>query len=833
MKQQKLSNWLYSSLALSVFVALPAKADLVQKSNEVNRPATTVEEWLSQSPTTNSESQFPVQIIGVQLNSTADGIEIFLKTVGGEVLNVSTSTEVNSLIINIPNAQLQLPEREEFSQDNPVEGIANVALTATDVSSVQVIVTGVEGIPTGEVFQSQQGLVISLATPEIIEEIEEIEIVVTAEKQPEALQDVPISVTAITQQEIEDSDITSLSDIAGSTPNFSTFTPSRNFILYSVRGLSNSNFLSRDPVAFFVDDVPYDYNGFLDLDLTDLERVEVLRGPQSTLYGRNAQAGVVNIVTRKPTNNLEFNTSASYANFDNPDFRAGISGPLVDDKLFFRLSGSFASRDGYTENDFLDSDVDFQSGGTGRGQLLWTPSENWDISVNASFDDYRDGALPTNLLSSEPFEVEQNFDGFSDLNSNTQSIKLAYNNPGFRFTSITARRFSDQDYEQEVDITTADLFTQVVAIDSTVFTQEIRLQSPEDSEKFEWFLGSYFESRDFNVGAEGLRFGADSANPRLDIRSAEIDETTFAVFGQASYRPIKALTLTAGLRYESFDSTLDNRDSTSFPADGSPPSPSGASFDNVERDGDEVLPRFIAQYRFNSDIMLYGSITRGYKPPGVNYRAEDEQLLTFDEEKSWNYEVGLKSSWLNNRLTANLAFFHNEVDDFQTPIPDETGLFREVANAQVGITGFEAEVRATPMKGLSIIAGFGFVDAEFTDFTNPFTGENFDGNELSYSPDFTYNLAVQYRAPVGILARVELQGVGPIFFNDANEIEQGSFALLNARLGYELDNYGIYLFANNITDVEHLVSAGVFPGFGTLVTYGAPATFGVQVRTRF
>ncbi|NER29064.1 MAG: TonB-dependent receptor plug domain-containing protein, partial [Symploca sp. SIO1C4] len=291
MKQQKLSNWLYSSLAVSVFVALPAKADLVQESNEVNRPATTVEEWLSQSPTTNSESQFPVQIIGVQLNSTADGIEIFLETVGGEVLNVSTSTEVNSLIINIPNAQLQLPEGEEFSQDNPVEGIANVALTATDVSSVQVIVTGVEGIPTGEVFQSQQGLVISLATPEIIEEIEELEIIVTAEKQPESLQEVPISVTAITQQEIEDSDITSLSDIAGSTPNFSTFTPSRNFILYSVRGLSNSNFLSRDPVAFFVDDVPYDYNGFLDLDLTDLERVEVLRGPQSTLYGRNAQAG--------------------------------------------------------------------------------------------------------------------------------------------------------------------------------------------------------------------------------------------------------------------------------------------------------------------------------------------------------------------------------------------------------------------------------------------------------------------------------------------------------------------------------------------------------------
>ncbi|MEM9806086.1 MAG: Plug domain-containing protein [Cyanobacteria bacterium P01_D01_bin.56] len=132
------------------------------------------------------------------------------------------------------------------------------------------------------------------------EESETLRIVVTAEKRPDTVQDIPISITAFTQEDIEDADITSFEDIAGATPNFTAYTPGRNFLLYSVRGLSNFNFLSRDPVAFYIDDVPYDYTGFLDLDLTDLERVEVLRGPQSTLYGRNAEAGVVNVVPANP-----------------------------------------------------------------------------------------------------------------------------------------------------------------------------------------------------------------------------------------------------------------------------------------------------------------------------------------------------------------------------------------------------------------------------------------------------------------------------------------------------------------------------------------------------
>ena len=534
----------------------------------------------------------------------------------------------------------------------------------------------------------------------------------------------------------------------------------------------------------------------------------------------------------------------SYGNYNNLDLRAGVGGPLVEDKLFFRLSGKYGSRDGYLQNTFTNKDVDYQSGGTGRAQVLWTPSKDLEVSFNASFDDDRDGAVPlVKFGQRDPYKIQQNYDGFSNLDSNTQSLRVVYKQPGFRLTSITARRFSGQKFENELDLTTRDILTQVGDLYSTVFSQEIRLQSPEEAKSFQWLFGGYFESRDFNVGADGVRYGADAPAyyqqlgftriPGRNQTSAAINETTKAVFAQASYTPVDPLTLTAGLRYESFNSYLDNKQDNFIPANGSAPTLSG-QFNDIEKDSDILLPRFVVQYRFNPNIMAYGSVTRGYRPPGVNYRAEDRRELTYEAEKSWNYEVGLKSSWLDNRLNVNLAVFHNPVNNFQVPVPNSaSGLFQNIANGDVSITGFELEAKATPIKRLEAIASFGFTDSEFTKYTNPFTGQNFNGNKPAYVPNFTYNLALQYRAPIGIFARVELQGSGTTFLDDANQYKQGPWAIVNARLGYEFNNTGIYFFANNIFGTEYPITAVPFGSFGTIASYNAPATYGFQLRTRF
>lgn len=398
--------------------------------------------------------------------------------------------------------------------------------------------------------------------------------------------------------------------------------------------MSNFNFLSRDPVAFYIDDVPYDYTGFLDLDLADLEQIEVLRGPQSTLYGRNAEAGVVNITTRQPTNEPEYSAVVGFGNCNNADIRLSMNEPIIADELFLRVSGNLDRRDGYLYNTVTEQGFDSESGAGGRLQLLWTPSENWEVAFNASVDTYQNGTPPISRpdLDQHPSETDSNAEGFNNLDTNAQSLRVAYENPYLRFTSITARRFSDQEFENDSDGTRLDQLEQFVEIDSTVFSQELRLQSVDEESPFTWLVGGYYEHRDFNVGEEGFRIGTDFGGPSVSVTSAEIDEDTYAIFGQASYRPIDALTLTAGLRYEVFNSTLVESVAESVLGT--------ASFEDESNNDDEFLPRFAIEYQITPDVMVYGSIARGYRAQGVNFRATEPEQLFFNAEKSWNYFDG-------------------------------------------------------------------------------------------------------------------------------------------------------------------------------------------------
>ena len=260
--------------------------------------------------------------------------------------------------------------------------------------------------------------------------------------------------------------------------------------------------------------------------------------------------------------------------------------------------------------------------------------------------------------------------------------------------------------------------------------------------------------------------------------------------------------------------------------------PIGQALNDLEEDDSILLPRFALEYRFNPNLMAYASISKGYKPGGLNPTTDDTSVLRYGKETSWNYEVGLKSSWFDDRLTANLALFTTQLDDYQAILSSFDRLSSTIVNGDARINGLEFEVRANPIQGLDLIAGIGYLDAEFTNYVNPFTGERFDGNSLTYAPEYTYNLAAQYRSRGGFFGRLELQGSGKIFFDDANTLKQNPFALVNARIGYEGDNYGVYLFGDNLFDTEYLLTA--FTALGVdRGGFGNPRTFGIQVRANF
>ncbi|NJQ97395.1 MAG: AMIN domain-containing protein [Hydrococcus sp. CSU_1_8] len=271
----------------------------------------------AQTPSTPPESGQIVSINRVQLNPTETGFEIILLTPKGaaQQLRVVNVSEGNNFIAEIQGTQLQLPDGQPYRSENPIEGVSEVTVTNVDENTVRVVAIGEEKQPTVELFDSEDGLIFSAVgdAPSAQGE-EDIEIVVTAEKRSELLAETASSITAITQQQIEDGQINRLEDVAANTPNFSVLgTGSRYFSNFTIRGQSNPT-IGEGAVGFYVDGVPITDAYSASIDLFDLEQVEVLRGPQGTLYGRNTSGGVVNITTEKPNNQQSLKVSSSFGN---------------------------------------------------------------------------------------------------------------------------------------------------------------------------------------------------------------------------------------------------------------------------------------------------------------------------------------------------------------------------------------------------------------------------------------------------------------------------------------------------------------------------------------
>ncbi|MEM1255634.1 MAG: TonB-dependent receptor plug domain-containing protein, partial [Cyanobacteria bacterium P01_H01_bin.21] len=447
--------------------------------------------------------------------------------------------------------------------------MAPAAWAETELAEIEIYSVPIENVsqtPTDQEISKDDN-----TESESVEEDEGIlRIVVTAEKRPDDLQDVPVSLTVLTENELEDSQIRTFQEIARNTPNF-YFNPVNSagsyFSFYSIRGIGNANFINRDAVGFYVDDVPYDYGGFLDFDLTDLAQVEILRGPQNTLYGRSSAAGVVNVTTRPPSEEFEVRAIAGYGNENTRDVQLSVSDTLIPDTLAFRLSGSYSAHDGFYENTFLDDgSVGEESSLSGRARVVWTPSPEWDISLTATASGDDDGTpvfVPFN--SSTPFTIDHDFDGFYESNSNAQALRIAYKTPQIEVTSITSRRYSFQDSQLDADATSTDLLRRLASFNATVWSQELRVQSPTTEEPFDWLLGSYYESNQFDAEGTGLvlsqlaasQFGLPLAG--FNRTDYELDRETYAAFGQVKYQPVEPLTLTAGLRYEASTSRLNRQ----------------------------------------------------------------------------------------------------------------------------------------------------------------------------------------------------------------------------------------------------------------------------------
>jgi len=764
------------------------------------------------------------------------------QNITGKVTDLQSKPVLN-VSIHLLNTQVTTLTNKEgsFSIQNVAAGKYTIQLSSVGYATIasEIEVTAKENTFN---FQLQNSLL----------QLEAV--TVTAEKREALLQNIPASVTSISSRQVADYRLWNSKDLTGIVPGLYSGTPGDGRNLTSIRGITTTSY---DPaVATYIDGVnQFSLDTYIP-QLSDVERIEVLRGPQGTLYGRNAMGGVINIITRQPTNNTNGFAEVNFGNYNQQRYNAGIRTALVKNKLYFGASGVFGKRNGYYTNQFTNSSFDKQSELSGNYYLKYLPAEKWAITLNVKHQHNRNNGAFAMVNGVEdafkdPFQLNQNAIG--KMIDNTLNASLSVNHSGdkINFSSQLAWQNNHRYYKDPIDGDFSPLDAVTVINDYgkawnnvKVLTHEMRFNSPANkSSSFSWTAGTYLFHQN-NPTKQATHFGKDAGLlgvPGTDF--ATINTTTgkntgIALYGQINYQLTQKLSLIGGLRYDYENKKLAVKGE--FQQDGdaafvTTPDTSGAA--NFAA----VSPKLGLQYQLAVNSNLYASYSRGFRTGGLTQLSSDPSqppLYPYQPEYSNNFEVGFKNDFFNNRLRVNIAVFATHVNNAQVPtliLPDAITVTRNTG--ALNSRGAELELAATPVKGLQIEYNFGYTYAKYQTLKVSSDGVvvNLDGKRQIFTPDVTSMLALQYscmvstRHQIKLVARGEWFYLGRSYFDLANTIEQSSYQLLNTRVGISCKKLDLFFWARNIANTKYIEYAYDFGA----VHLGNPATYGVTVRTSF
>jgi iron complex outermembrane receptor protein len=679
------------------------------------------------------------------------------------------------------------------------------------------------------------------------------EVVVTAEKKEELLQKIPASITALNAKQINAFGLWNTKEITGIIPNLYSADPGDNRDVNSVRGIATSSY---DPtVATYIDGVnQFSLDTYIPT-LFDVERIEVLRGPQGTLYGRNAMGGVINIITKQPNNASSGFADISVGNYNQQRITAGFKTPLIKDKLFFGASILSNKRDGYYTNEFTQSSYDNQNGLSGNYFLKYIVSSCWDINLNFKhLANENQGPFPlvfgTEEALNNPYRLNQNsITTMKDKTSNS-SLTIRYTGSGFNFSSQTAYQQNYRYYTNPID---GD-FSPIDAIsvinnygskwnNNKVLTQDFKFTSaPSSNSKLKWTAGAFLFYQDAPV-KQATRFGIDANLMMIGDSLFSIINTSttlkkgFAIYGQATYALSDKLNMSFGLRndYENQTQSILGE----YQRDPSPELYTTTS-DTLGRTNFNALsPKLSLDYQVNNNSLWYGSYSKGFRAGGLSPLSSDPSqppLVGYLPEYSNNFETGIKNNWLNNKLILNIALFYTKVTDAQVPsliLPDAITITKNTG--QLSSKGLEAELMFIPTKGVLLQYAFGTTSASYDklEIASQGASVNLAGKRPIFTPSSTSLLAAQYSYPVSselqILLRGEWKYIGTTYFDLANSIQQSPYHLLNAKLGMEYKKTALSFWAKNLAGTKY-ISYGY--DFGA-VHLGDPAIFGTSFSYKF
>ncbi|KCZ53361.1 hypothetical protein HY29_03830 [Hyphomonas beringensis] len=692
---------------------------------------------------------------------------------------------------------------------------------------------------------------LGIATPALAQETEASPdrsrvlqtIEVTAERRTESQQDVPISVTTIGGDMLSEGDYRSTEDLSQQVPGLqikSSFSASNPTIFIRGVGINDFNPANSGAIGVMVDDMFYNSTTGQLFQLFDLDRIEVLKGPQGTLYGRNTTGGVLNIHTKKPGFEPGGYVSATYGRFNQLDLEGAANIP-VSDKLSFRISGVSNTRDGTRDISFPDgtsaekNTVDFQAA---RLQMLYEP--NSDLSILGKVEYGKSSATSRSYESQglinyttfeygltdydgvcggrgagvcadafgyaddkDPYSGAENLkDTPENVESFTANLQIEWNLGNWDLTSVTGYLDTSREAILEVDASPNRLIEEYIDDGSEQFSQEIRLASDWEG-PMSLILGAFYLTDEL-TGQDSFEILAD-ANPtpgtpyfdavnfilRTD-RFYTQKTDTFAVFAQSDYELTDRLTATLGARFTWEERKLDHVayagpvDAVSLDGD----MPVYATLLDTSNFGTDTLTfeeptyRAALSYDVTDYVMAYGSVSRGFKSGGFNTGATSDPIEAsiVKPEKLMAYEVGIKSEWFDRTLRANAAAFFYDYTDLQVfglapgAVPTQT-LFN--AN-EAEIKGFEFDVTSIPVTGLQLTFAGTYLDAEYTDFVTPI-GQNFSGNTMVASPEWSLVARGRYETgpiwnDLKLVASADASYTGDQYFDTENTARLGQEA---------------------------------------------------------
>lgn len=680
-------------------------------------------------------------------------------------------------------------------------------------------------------------------------------ITVTAQKKEEDLQKVPFSISTLTARKTEEYKLWNSRDLAAVVPNLYAANPGDNRNVVSIRGITTTSY---DPaVATYIDGVnQFGLDTYI-AQLLDIKRIEVLRGPQGTLYGRNAMGGVINIITRQPGNTTSGYVRADIGNYGLQRYSLGLRTPLVENKLFLGVAGMYDRLDGYYTNAFDGSDYDKAHSFMGNYYLRFLPGERWALTLNVKHDQNRnDGAFPLvadpQQALEQPFEVNQNAVTRLIDNVFNASFSANYYGNAFNFSSQTAWQNNHRYYTDPIDgdFSPLDIYSIINNYGKDwnnvkVITQEFRFTSTEsDDSPFEWTAGLYGFYQD-NPVKQGTHLGADAELAGMEpylvntttITTNEGTGFGVAVYGQGTYRITPRLSFTAGLRYDYEKKDLSVRGE--FMADGGdamviqPDTSADASFAAFS-------PKASLAYDLSEDHHAYLTYSRGFRAGGITqYSGAEDQppLYPYDPEYSNNFEAGIKNLLAGGRLRLNFSAFYTKVTDAQVPtlvLPEAITITRNVGALES--KGLELEASVMPAKGLEATWNFGYTDAVYTRLE--LAGEegtvSMRGNRQLFTPEVTSMLSLQYtytppaHPGLHLVAGGQWQYFGSQYFDLKNTIRQDGYHLLHARAGAVIDRFELFLWGRNLLDEKYIDYAYDFRASHL----GDPGTFGLSATVR-